>query len=42
MPSADFQTLPVFKRGAKVRSRLLLFVTACLAMLVADMHFHYL
>ncbi|MDR2259774.1 MAG: rod shape-determining protein MreC [Azoarcus sp.] len=42
MPSADFQTLPVFKRGTKVRSRLLLFVTICLAMLVADMHFRYL
>ncbi|MDR2032072.1 MAG: rod shape-determining protein MreC [Azoarcus sp.] len=42
MPSADFQTLPVFKRGAKVRSRLFVFVTACLAMLVADIHFRYL
>jgi rod shape-determining protein MreC len=42
MPSADFQAHPLFKRGAAPQARLLVYVMVCLAMLVADLRFHYL
>jgi rod shape-determining protein MreC len=42
MPSADFQTHPVFKRGVLPHIRLLVYVTVCVAMLVADLRFQYL
>ena len=42
MPSADFQTHPVFKRGIAPHIRLLVYVTVCVAILVADVRFRYL
>ncbi|MDR3086392.1 MAG: rod shape-determining protein MreC [Azoarcus sp.] len=41
MPSTDFQTLPAFKRGTAPWARLLVYVTICVAMLVADLRFGY-
>ena len=41
MPSTDFQTHPVFKRGAASWIRLLAYVTICVAMLIADLRFGY-
>ncbi|MDR1462841.1 MAG: rod shape-determining protein MreC, partial [Azoarcus sp.] len=42
MPSADFQTHPVFKRGVSSHVRLLIYTTICVVMLVADLRFQYL
>jgi rod shape-determining protein MreC len=41
MPASDFQTYPVFRRGVSVKIRFLIYVTVCVAMLVADLRFHY-
>ncbi|MDR0701399.1 MAG: rod shape-determining protein MreC [Azoarcus sp.] len=42
MPSADFQAHPVFKRGVLPHIRLLIYITICVVMLVADLRFQYL
>jgi rod shape-determining protein MreC len=42
MPTADYQTLPIFRRSLTPRVRLLIFVALSLAMLVADLRFRYL
>jgi len=42
MPVSDFQTHPVFRRGVSAKVRLLVYITACVVMLVADLRFGYL
>ncbi|MDR1855458.1 MAG: rod shape-determining protein MreC [Azoarcus sp.] len=42
MPSADFQTHPVFRRGVAPHIRLLVYIAICVVMLVADLRFRYL
>lgn len=42
MSLAGHQPPPIFRRGLAPLSRLFLFVSICLAMLVADLHFRYL
>ena len=42
MPASDFQTHPVFRRGVSAKVRLLIYVTACVVVLVADLRFRYM
>ena len=42
MPVSDFQTHPVFRRGVSAKVRLLVYITACLVVLVADLRFRYM
>ncbi|GHT82537.1 rod shape-determining protein MreC [Betaproteobacteria bacterium] len=42
MTTADYKTLPVFRRSLTAKVRLLIFVAVSLAMLVADLRFRYL
>ena len=41
MSVSDFQTHPVFRRGAGARVRLLIYVTICVALLVLDLRLGY-
>jgi len=42
MPVSNFQTHPVFRRGVSPKVRLLIYITVCVVMLVADLRFNYM
>jgi rod shape-determining protein MreC len=42
MPASDFQPYPAFRRGVSAKVRFLIYATACILLLVGDLHFDYL